>query len=343
MEKILLSKLDPKAKEHQRKKVLRIFFSWNCKLAKDDMNIYRFWDWVKCLSPDNLNSTERFKSMSYEFLDKLISKKTFRESFSFWINNVYLPSLTKSTEDEHTRHFLQFVINSIEIKQNLEQSKEKYLQDKPMLENLCKKIEKTVEIPNEPGLYAEFRCSRGNCSLYKMKNFGFVGANSQVNCSEIVSTSRCHICNNHLNIINFGVYGSKFFISGTVSSSIFEPLNDMSNYYITIDEYHFYDWEEMIVEVIDLNEEEKYFLENIVLSSFSDPTVPKKKYCKRKGNDGLSNVSGESDVAGNVLSLEKEIRDLDSQIYDLVADNYKNDLLIQELKAYLADPMLIER
>ena len=52
-------------------------------------------------------------------------------------------------------------------------------------------------------------------------------------------------------------------------------------------------------------------------------------------------VNQNDDVTSCVLGLEKEIRDLDAQIYDLVADNYKNNLLIQELKAYIEDPLTI--
>ncbi|OMJ74600.1 hypothetical protein SteCoe_26418 [Stentor coeruleus] len=343
MEKILLSKLDPKAKEHQRKKVLRIFLSWNSKQPKTNSNDHLFWNWVKFLSPDNLNSSERFKSMSYEFLDKLISKKTFREAFGYWINNIYMPSLTKSTEDEHTRHFIQFIINCIDIKQNLENNKQKYLQNKPLVEKTCMKIEKNIEIPNEPGIYIEFRCSRSSCNVFKGKTYGFIGNNLQLNCIEFGNTLKCYLCNSNIIIINFGIYCSKFFVSGIVRNFDFNPMSDMSNYYVTIDEFHFYEWIEMVVEVFELTKDEKFCLDNLVLSSFSDPSVPKKKYCKRKGADGVCRNVGNSSIANCIIGLEKEIRDLDSQIFDLVADNYKNNLLIQELKAYLADSMVIER
>lgn len=72
-------------------------------------------------------------------------------------------------------------------------------------------------------------------------------------------------------------------------------------------------------------------MDNLVFSSFSDPTVPKKKYCKRKSEDD-DLIGAQNDIKACVLSFEKEIKELDAQIYELVSDNYRNHLLIKELQ-----------
>ena len=332
MEKILLSKLDPKAKEHQRKKVLRIFFSWNAKQVNFQNS--KFWDWVKALSPDNLNSSERFKSMSYEFLDKLISKNTFRDSLKFWITETYLPTLTQSAEDEHTRDFLQFILNSIEIKEKIEQSKQKFYSPEPEAPEFNGAIVKVLDMPNDPGIYAEFRCMKSSCSFWRFKHFAYLGLGIKLDCVQVSKSLRCICCNEILNVVNFGVNCCRFWMAGT--GFLMEDLNTC---YTTLDEFHFVDWAFLNIHAEALNSDEKESLEKVVMEAFSDTKIPKKKYCKRKGAEKLPNSISDPDIASSVLTLEKEIKDLDSQIYDLLLDNHKNHTLIQNLKSHLTSFM----
>lgn len=325
MEKILLSKLDPKAKEHQRKKILRIFFSWNSK--QQNTGQLKFWNWVRSLSPDNLNSPERFKSMSYEFLDKLISKKMFRESLKYWISQSYIPTLTQSAEDEHTRDFLQFVINSIEIKEKIEVSKSALLGDQRELHKFNGSISKVVDIPDEPGIYIEFRCLKNSCMYWRFKHYAYLGVGIKVDCQNLSQTFKCVNCKEDPFIINFGVNSCKFWVNGEL-----DEIKDLNNCYTTLDEFHFFDWSEMWVYAEALTVEEKEKVEKMVMEAFSDTKIPKKKYCKRKGVDNLPVTVSDSDVASSILMLESEIKELDSQIYDLLLDSHKNHSLIQRLK-----------
>jgi hypothetical protein len=332
MEKSLLAKLDPKSKEHQRKKVLRIFFTWNAKQSGPKDSDPQFWDWVRGLSPDNLNSSERFKSMSYEFLDKLISKVLFRNLFSDWISNIYMPSLTKSIEDEHTRHFLQFAMNCIEIKRSIELKKQDLLVNFPNIGISTVSILKAADFPTSPGVYLEFLCPKSNCIYCKTKSYGYLGIDIGFNCLALITEATCPLCNSPLKTINFGLCSCRFLLTGATNSQKIEPLKDVVNYYNTLDEFHFYAWTEMTLQVASISEEEKEYLDGLVLASFSDPSVPKKKYCKRKEVECLPKAEVDFEVVENVLALEKESRELDAMIYDLVADNYRNSVLIQELK-----------
>jgi hypothetical protein len=333
MEKNLLSKLDPKGKEHQRKKVLRIFFSWNSKQLKPAPSL-KFWNWVKNLSPDNQSSSERYKSMSYEFLDKLISKKVFRDSLSYWIDNVYMPTLTKSSEDEHTRYFLHFILNAISVKEFIEVSKQKYLQNLHAAVLADLNIKDVLEVPNKPGVYVEFECTKHACSFHKYKMYGFIEPNVCVDLGKLFRTVSCLLCHGNLKIFNIGVLACKYSLEGKTDNDAVYTVCDMVNYYNTIDEFHFYHWNELSVVSMLLNDDEKHFLDNLVFSSFSDPAVPKKKYCKRK-NFEIPDEGVQNDLKASILYLEKELKDLDSQIYDLISDNYKNNKLIQDFKSSL--------
>lgn len=336
MEKNLLSKLDPKGKEHQRKKVLRLFFSWNSRQEKHS-STSKFWDWVRNLSPDNLNSPERFKSMSYEFLDKLISKKTFRECIVYWIDKVYMPSLTKSSEDEHAKYFLQFVISSISVKQNIEISKQQYLNEFPAVPMANLDVSSSFDVPSAPGVYIEYKCMKTTCVTNKIKKYGYIGIDIQVDLTSSIETAECSICTGTIVLISIGLISCKYFLTGLVNGEPFEGFKDITNYYTTLDEIHFYQWEEVSLKVVSLQQEEKEYLNNIIFSNFNDPTVPKKKYCKRKSAENIIEVGTGVDIKTVVFGLEKEIRELDSQIYDLVADNYKNSKLIKELEMQVAE------
>ena len=243
-----------------------------------------------------------------------------------------MPTLTKSSEDEHTKYFLLFIINSITVKVNVETSKQHFLENIPSFPLCSLQILKFIEAPKNPGLYIEYKCTNYTCNSNKTKIYGWFGVDMCGDITQMFESSICLECNSRLLILNIGLLGCKYSLAGLTIDTVFAEQKDMINYYTVLDELHFYDWKKMIIHVVSLADEEKEFLDNLVFSSFNDPTVPKKKYCKRKGLEKFIEQGVNSDIKANILSLEKEIRDLDSQIYELVGDNYKNSKLIQELK-----------
>ena len=86
MERELLCSLEPKDKEQYRKKILRNFFTWVNKDYIIPRDTRRFWAWVHSLNPDNSTSETRYKSMSYQYLDRLLSISEFRSVMSAWIS-----------------------------------------------------------------------------------------------------------------------------------------------------------------------------------------------------------------------------------------------------------------
>ncbi|OMJ66465.1 hypothetical protein SteCoe_36672 [Stentor coeruleus] len=334
LEKSLLSKLDPKGKENQRKKVLRLFFSWIFKQPEQSPRKILFWEWVKSLSPDNQNSVMRYKSMSYDFLDKLLSKKLFRESMWFWIENIYLNTLTKSIEDEHTRYFLQFILSTIEVKTFTEYKKMPFLMPSCDLAPQKLQIVQIVEVPKLPGLYVEFDCSRGNCRYYKETVYGYIGNNISVTFQWPLLDFKCGYCGHFANVYNLGALSCKFYLKGKNSEEDFQEFQDFANCYNSVDEIHFLPSQSVIFYGKSLENEEKIFLDELIINSVKDPTIPKKKYCKRK-------VAGkrkgkQKDLKSSILVLEREINELDSLILELIKDNCKNKQIIEEFQGYVS-------
>ncbi|OMJ84887.1 hypothetical protein SteCoe_13948 [Stentor coeruleus] len=333
MEKNLLSKLDPKGKENQRKKILRLFFSWVFKQSEPNPRKVMFWEWVKSLSPDNQNSAMRYKSMSYDFLDKLLSKKQFRDSIWLWTENIYLKLLTKSTEDEHTRYFLQFILSTIEVKTFIEYKKKTFLIPSYDISPQKLHILQIVEVPKLPGLYIEFDCNRSNCRYYRETVYGYIGNNICITFQWPLVDFKCGYCGQFVNVYNLGALSCKYILKGQNSEDDKEEVQDLTNCYNSVDEIHFFPTQSVIFYGKALESEEKVFLDELVANSVRDPTIPKKKYCKRKASGQAKNKN--NDLTASVLGLEKEINELDSQIMELAKDCLKNKMIIEKLQVYV--------
>ena len=178
--------------------------------------------------------------MSYEFLDKLISKKIFRENIQFWIENVYFPTLTKSSEDEHTRYFLNFILNAMNVKESTENSKQKYLEFFPEVVCINSAIDKVFDMPTLAGIFVEYECMKHSCQSFRIKVYGFIGNNVCVD-FERIGSIKCLACNGNIKIFNIGVIGCKYFLEGKLVNEEIVIAKDMNNYYNTIDEFHFYE------------------------------------------------------------------------------------------------------
>jgi hypothetical protein len=238
--------------------------------------------------------------------------------------------LTQSAEDEHTRDFLQFILNSIKIKEKIEVGKSRFFINQPETCEFSGVVIKVVDIPADPGIFAEFRCLRNSCSYWRLKHFAFLGIGIKMDCVRVSKSLKCLCCGENLHVVNFGVNACRFWMNGNFCS-----MQDINSCYTTLDEFHFYDWSELWLQAEILPVEDKENLEKVVMEAFSDTKIPKKKYCKRKGSEKLPVSTVDPDIASSVITLEKEIKDLDSQIYDLLLDNHKNHTLIQTLKTHL--------
>ena len=285
MEKMLLAKLEPKEKEHQRKKILRLFFSQVNKTEGLDAEETRFWKWVRRLNPDNVNSEDRFKSMSYEFLDKLLSKDMFRSRFLPWLDQ-HEAGLTASIEDSKARAFVKFIRQSVAVKQEIEEEQRQYLSH---CADMCLEYQTTLtsvvtqQQPSTPGLYFEAKCSNVDCSLFRGKMYAHVGINAKVDYFQAVSLLKCAECQMPIqSVINIGTFECTSSFQGRVyPQKCVSGEKRLSLGYSTFDDIHIYQWEELTFQVQRLTEEQRSHISQIILQAFDDPVVPKKRYRRK--------------------------------------------------------------
>ena len=286
LEKDLLHKLEPKEKEHQRKKLLRIFFTWRSKQVALPYE-QKFWNWVRKLNPDNVKSEERFKSMSYEFLDKLMGKKVFRDTFLVWMES-YEPELGDSDEEQKSRIFLNFIRNVMRVKETIQNKIRSYLDTYPMDMSFGEvqesKFKRTSQSqPVKPGFYFESKCRNSKCAIYRSKDYVYVGINQTFDYTTEASVCVCRECLEPLVIINIGFLDCKWVFRGeTHEGCSMQGQVEMSHGYSNFDEVKFESWKWLQIKTAVLSEQEKQFSEFCVFSSFEDPSIPKKKYKKRK-------------------------------------------------------------
>jgi len=285
MEKMLLAKLEPKEKEHQRKKILRLFFSQVNKTEGLDVVESRFWKWVRRLNPDNVNSEDRYKSMSYEFLDKLLGKEMFRARFLPWLD-LYEAGLTASIEDAKARSFVKFIRQSVAVKQEIEEEQRLYLSHctaLPLDYHTPLTSITTQPQPNVPGLYFEAKCSNTDCSLFRGKMYAHVGIDAKVDYFQAVSLLRCADCQTPIHtIINIGTFECTSSFQGrTHPQTCVSGEKRLSLGYSTFDEIHIYQWEELTFDVQRLTEDQRSQMNQIILQAFDDPVMPKKRYRRK--------------------------------------------------------------
>mgnify|MGYP001081673597 FL=1 len=336
LEKELLYKLKPKEKEHQRKKILRIFFSWRNK--QGDHNS-KFWDWVRKLNPDNIKSDERFKSMSYEFLDKLMNKQVFRDAFLTWLEE-FEPTLGDSEEDQKTKIFLNFIKNSIQVKQLIQQKKAHYLAKNPVEMPLVDTqdthtLNFSQKQPVRPGLYFEAKCKTHYCKLYKSKEYVYIGVNRVFEYFPEVNRSVCRECSKFLSVVSIGFLECKWSFEGeTQDSRLIQSSIELNNGYVNLDEVQFEAWNWLRFKACELTDQEKSFLEECLFGSFEDPSIPKKKYRKRKKDSRIDSASQvcfkKTEVS--VQTPLNTLSDLDSEISELLKQESTYRVRLSQLK-----------
>lgn len=285
MEKMLLTKLEPKEKEHQRKKLLRLFFACFSKRIYTDALEERFWKWVRTLNPDNVNSEERYKSMSYEFLDKLLSQRMFRERFLPWLQE-FESELGTSEEDCKALAFVKFIKQSVSVKADIEEGLSAYL---TTLTSRAVVPVQTVEPlytqsqPNLPGLYYEAKCSNPECILFRTKTYVYVGLDGVIDYFRTAALVQCSRCKSRIQaIIDIGTLECiSAFTGRSKGQGGIQGDRRISLGYATFDEIHIYQWEELKFEVLRLTEDQRNRASSIILAAFEDPVIPKKRYKRR--------------------------------------------------------------
>ena len=209
--------LEPKEKEHQRKKVLRNFLSWRSKQPTQSDSEIKFWAWTRSINPDNTTSEDRFKSMSYEFLDKLLEKRQFRDSFEGWLRD-YDENLGSGEEDSKTKIFLKFIRDSISLKLYLDRVKTELLasltplDSETMAEGVV--LGRSMRYPEAPGVYAEGRCKKRDCSSCQVKSYFFVGARGRFSYSAIAGGCSCAACDGKVVISMVGFLNCRWRYAG---------------------------------------------------------------------------------------------------------------------------------
>lgn len=226
LEQSLLSELAPKDKEHQRKKILRQFFSdmsksleLRQKTAGKAERETLFWKWVKSLNPDNVNSEERYKSMSYEFLDRLLGKQDFCQAFLPWLA-AYESSL--GPEETKTRAFIAFIQKSAEVKREVETIIRDFLQDwnpAGLEEPELLALRPSLVQPCEPGFYLEGKCFNERCPNFRRKSFFHFSSNTVVNYMAAVKSCLCEGCTQTVSLFsNVGLMSVLYSFEGVTSS-----------------------------------------------------------------------------------------------------------------------------
>lgn len=217
LEQSLLSELAPKDKEHQRKRIMRQFFSdisKSLRFSKTDKSSL-FWRWVKSLNPDNVNSEERYKSMSYEFLDRLLAKREFCEVFLPWVATF---AGTLLPEDTKTRAFIAFIQKSAEVKREIESIVSDFLANwSPAIlpEPVCLALRASLSQPSEAGFYLEGKCFNERCANFRRKSFFHFGSNAVINYIAAVRSCVCDACTQTVNLFsNVGLLGVMFAYEG---------------------------------------------------------------------------------------------------------------------------------
>lgn len=113
--------------------------------------------------------------MSYEFLDRLLSKSLFRETFTHWLET-YEATLKNNEEDEKTRYFISFIRSCITIKDSVLLKKQNFIRDYQVRVSFDEVKSEfgpkfSQKQPDEAGCYFEVKCAHSECPIFKAKEF----------------------------------------------------------------------------------------------------------------------------------------------------------------------------
>jgi hypothetical protein len=209
--------LEPKEKEHQRKKVLRNFLSWRYKQPMQTDEEVKFWGWVKTINPDSVHSPDRFRSMNYEFLDKLLEKRLFRDALERWLVE-YEGNLVDSEEDQKTRVFIKFIRDSMTLKLMVDRVKTELLTQLPPLDIDAKPdsplAAQPYSHPHPAGIYVEAKCKRRDCVESHRKTYYHISAAGTYHHDDLPKFCKCPQCGDKPAMVNVGFANCRWRYAG---------------------------------------------------------------------------------------------------------------------------------
>jgi len=309
--------LEPKQKEHQRKKILRTFFSWKYRQPMKNAQEARFWSWVKSINPDNSASEDRYKSISSEFLDKLLDKEMFRRELGKWLGE-HESSLVGSDDSDKTSRFVQFLKDSIEAKDLLDQQKREFLQSLPPLHfpsltspppGLFK------DVPDSPGLYFEAKCKQSSCRHSSGKGLLYIGSNGAYDYMSCRTVVRCSGCRGELVVSGLGFHCCRWALVGvTGEGEQREEACKVAWRYTSCDEASHIVWRSLLFRVAGLSPEEYSSLQTILLSSVEEHSLKKRpkpaEVAYRLGTSlSLEEERERLDLAATLEQRNREVRE----------------------------------
>jgi len=212
------------------------------------------------------------------------------------------------------------------------------------------------------GCYFEVKCSNPSCPIFKAKEFIYIGNDFTFEYLSEAQTCFCRECRAPVSAFNVGFLSCKWAFKGnTTDGDYIESPVDICTGFTSLDEIKLHSWLWLQIKSVDLTPDENEFISGLVVGSFQDPTIPKKKYKKRKepcsaggkveckGIDkdeeceikplcqmvSISVQTNEEVVDPVVLlkmQLKKDLDMIKKQIVDIAFNTYKNEQTIACLK-----------
>jgi len=225
MERAFLPDIDPKDKEMCRKRVLRSFFLNDFEKQATSPPVLctqaiKFWTWVKALNPDISRGEGKFKSMSYSFLDFLLSKETFRTAILQWLGD-FEQTLSRSTEDGKTLLFLDFVRKAAAKKAEIEGEIETFLRTLPPFPphtSVSQGSLFTQSSPHRPGLYLACSCTSPACSQRDNRAIVHLGQFGHYEIPSFSHFCQCFVCFQPCKAAGITIVSSRWLYQGEKTS-----------------------------------------------------------------------------------------------------------------------------
>ena len=237
----------------------------------------KFWTWVKTINPDSVHSPDRFRSMNYEFLDKLLEKRVFREALEKWLVE-YEANLVECEEDRKTRLFIKFIRDSMSLKLVVDRVKTELLTQLTPLDIDAKSDSPQEAVvfshPHPAGIYAEAKCKRRDCVESHRKTYFHISARGQYKCEDLPKLCQCPQCGDRPAMVNVGFANCRWRYAGELTdgrcvSGAEALVWGYSNY----DEVKKFAWSELRFSVQALSEQEIAYLRATLFSEPSDSIV----------------------------------------------------------------------
>lgn len=221
MERAFLPDIEPKEKETCRKRVLRSFFltAYEKQAPSPPVlstQIAKFWTWIKALNPDLSRGEGKYKSMSYSFLDFLLSKETFRTAMLQWIGD-FEQTMTGSVEDGKTLLFLDFVRKAAAKKVEMEAEIEAFLRTLPPIPphtSVSQGSLFTQSSPHRAGLYLATSCLKPSCSQRGNRALVHLGQCGRYEFLAFARLCQCFVCFEPCQVQGITVASSRWLYQG---------------------------------------------------------------------------------------------------------------------------------